>query len=83
MENSMGLECMVVFFVSGGMFLLVQLLHKHFFNNFMKKFVYEIWGVLYPHHPKHLNGLWKNPTKKVRFAEHVLELPKEKGDFEI
>jgi hypothetical protein len=52
----MGLECIVVFFVSGGMFLLVQLLHKHFFNNFMKKFVYEIWGVLYPHHPKHLNG---------------------------
>jgi hypothetical protein len=30
-----------------------------------------------------LEGLWKHPTKKVRFAEQVLELPKEQGNIDI
>ncbi|XP_073223060.1 uncharacterized protein [Cicer arietinum] len=70
MENSIGFECLVVFVVSGSMVILAHQVHKHLFNNFMKKFDCEI------------RGLRKHQTKKVRFAEHVFEFPMEKGDVE-
>lgn len=56
MENSIGFECLVVFVVSGSMVILAHQVHKHLFNNFMKKFDCEIRGVLHPHHPKKLSG---------------------------
>ncbi|TKY53197.1 hypothetical protein E2542_SST24721 [Spatholobus suberectus] len=57
---------MTVFAVSGSMALLFHQVHKHLFNNFMKKFEYEIRGSM-KHHTK----------KKVRFAKDMVELPME------
>lgn len=68
---------LTVFAVSGSMVLLVHQVHKHSLNSFMKKFELEIRGVLYPHDQKVLGGTKKHQTKKVRFAEDVLELPME------
>ncbi|XP_020233107.1 uncharacterized protein LOC109813352 [Cajanus cajan] len=66
MESSMRLGLMTVFAVSGSMVLLFHQVHKHLFNNFMKKFECEIRGST-KHHSK----------KKVRFAKDVVELPME------
>ncbi|RDY11383.1 hypothetical protein CR513_03967, partial [Mucuna pruriens] len=65
MESSMRLEYfMTVFAVSGSMVLLFHQAHKHLFNNFMKKFEYEIRGSM-----KH------QTKKKVRFVKDAVELP--------
>ncbi|KAL2327322.1 hypothetical protein Fmac_020749 [Flemingia macrophylla] len=66
MESSMKLGLMTVFAVSGSMVLLFHQANKHLFNNFMKKFEYEIRGST-KHHTK----------KKVRFAKDVVEVPME------
>ncbi|KAK7278767.1 hypothetical protein RJT34_23803 [Clitoria ternatea] len=69
MESSMRLTLMTAFAVSGSMVLLVHQVHKHLFDDFMKKFEYEI------------RGSTKHQTKKrVRFAKDVFEIPMEKSD---
>ncbi|XP_028784929.1 uncharacterized protein LOC114740851 [Neltuma alba] len=70
MEESLGLGFMAVCAVSGSMVLLVHHVHKHLFSNFMKKFEFEMGGLLRPHnaHPKH-NLSEHRHEKKLRFCE--------------
>ncbi|XP_027364282.1 uncharacterized protein LOC113871388 [Abrus precatorius] len=66
MGSSMRVELMTIFAVSGSTVLLVHQVHKHLFNNLIKKFEFEIRGSM-----KH------KAKKKVRFAKDVMELPME------
>ncbi|GAU17541.1 hypothetical protein TSUD_340850 [Trifolium subterraneum] len=81
MESSMRLGLMAVFAVSGSMVLLAHQVHKRILSNFMKKFEFEISGIIYPKkfngHEKHHHHL----KKKVRFAKHEMELPMENKSY--
>ncbi|MED6147980.1 hypothetical protein PIB30_048900 [Stylosanthes scabra] len=68
---------MAVFAVSGSMVLLVHQVHKRLLSNFMKKFEFEMSGILYPSAKDNLTEGCKNNEgkKKVRFAKQVLEFP--------
>lgn len=52
----MKLGLMAVFAVSGSMVLLAHQVHKRILSNFMKKFEFEMGGIIYPHNRKKLNG---------------------------
>ncbi|KAI4300609.1 hypothetical protein L6164_033965 [Bauhinia variegata] len=82
MEESTRFGLMAVFAVSGSMVFLVHQVHKRLLSNFMKKFEFEMSGVLYSHHRhKNFSASEKHHAKKkVRFAKEVMEFPlKEKG----
>lgn len=48
---------MAVFAVSGSMVFLVHQVHKRILSNFMKKFEFEMGGMLYPRGHKNLSGM--------------------------
>jgi hypothetical protein len=54
MESSMRFGLMAVFAVSGSMVLLAHQVHKRILSNFMKKFEFEMSGIIYP---KKFNGI--------------------------
>ncbi|WVZ08937.1 hypothetical protein V8G54_022283 [Vigna mungo] len=74
MEKSMRLGLMAVVAVSGSMAILVQQVHKRMLSNFMKKFEYQMGGILYAHSQKNLCGSEKHEAnKKVRFSKEASE----------
>ncbi|XP_027939486.1 uncharacterized protein LOC114193734 [Vigna unguiculata] len=74
MEKSMRLGLMAVVAVSGSMAILVQQVHKRMLSNFMKKFEYQMGGILYAHGQKNLCGPEKHEAnKKVRISKEALE----------
>ncbi|WJX79623.1 hypothetical protein P8452_62729 [Trifolium repens] len=80
MESSMRFGLMAVFAVSGSMVLLAHQVHKRILSNFMKKFEFEMSGIIYP---KKFNGHEKHHhlKKKVRFAKQEMELPMENKSY--
>ncbi|KAE9585334.1 hypothetical protein Lal_00017842 [Lupinus albus] len=82
MDKSVIFGFMAVFAVSGSMVLLANQVHKHILSNFMKKFEFEIGGVVCKHGKQKLGGCKKHhANKKVRFEKEVFELPLEKKGY--
>ncbi|CAK8544180.1 unnamed protein product [Lathyrus sativus] len=79
MESSMKLGLMAVFAVSGSVVLLAHQVHKRVLSDFMKKFEFEMGGIVYPHSRKKLKGYNKHheAKKKVRFAKKMKEVSRE------
>jgi hypothetical protein len=78
MESSMRFGLMAVFAVSGSMVLLAHQVHKRILSNFMKKFEFEMSGIIYP---KKFNGIiifilffHLNYICIYFFYDHALEL---------
>ncbi|KAJ7971356.1 putative Transmembrane protein [Quillaja saponaria] len=77
MENSMGAGFMAVFAVSGSMLLLIHQVHKRLLSDFMRKFEFELGGML-----DDCDDQEKHQTKKkVRFAHDVLEPSSDNKDY--
>lgn len=57
MESSMRFGLMAVFAVSGSMVFLAHQVHKRILSNFMKKFEFEMDGILYQRNQTDLCGI--------------------------